>query len=110
MFLLYIKFIIEYIYTLLQYDINADEKWYLVKNMSLNLSKCSVTFFYRIKEPKGYFYSISNVMLPIVQYFKDLGVTFLSDLNFNHHIFTIINQAARQLGFIRRIVITFITL
>lgn len=88
---------------LLQDDINTVERWCLENYMNLNLSKCSAISFFRIKKPVMYPYSISRIEKPVVYHIKGSGVTFEFNLTFNkHNNSTILNKAARQLGFIRR--------
>lgn len=69
------------------------------KYNKINLDKCGVISFCRIKEPIRYSYSISNVMLRTVTKIKDLGITFSSNITFNRRISTIINKTVIRARF-----------
>lgn len=54
--------------------------------MSLNISKCHAMCFYRSRSLINFIYSINNNLLESVFHIKDLGKTFLFNLNFRQHI------------------------
>lgn len=70
--------------------------------MSLNIAKCSIMTFGRLREPYHFQYAIDGQLLKLVSVVKDLGVTFVADLTFDNHIDDICSRANRLLGFLFR--------
>ncbi|KAL1448517.1 hypothetical protein WDU94_012206 [Cyamophila willieti] len=71
--------------------------------MKLNVAKCKVMTFHRIRNPIIATYTINNKSLDrVTDSMKDLGVVFQPNLKFNQHIDTTKNKAMKILGFINR--------
>ena len=87
----------------LQEDLNAVSKWCQLNGMQLNVSKCFVVRFHRVKQTIQFDYSLNDTSLESKSEVKDLGVYFDSNLNFNFHVNFIVNKALKLLGFIKRI-------
>ena len=90
----------------LQADLNALSQWTKENRLSLNIAKCSVTSFNKIRTPVISDYFISDHLLDRKNVFKDrkmfLGVIFDSNLSFSHHINHVVSKASNLVGFIKR--------
>jgi len=74
-------------------------------SLSLNINKCAVVSYGRqIDNAYSYFIMKQGIdnKLQRLDSFKDLGVTFQSDLSFKNHITEKINKANSMLGIIKR--------
>ena len=89
----------------LQNMFNNVQSWIENWHLSLNIDKC-VTVSYGRHIDDSHFYLLhrqgSDFMLQKQDSFKDLGVTFQSDLSFKNHIAEKINKAHAILGIIKR--------
>lgn len=70
--------------------------------MVLNVDQCKVITFSRKKLRLNYDYKVNKSSLKKVNCSNDLGVTIDSQLRFNIHLDTVINNANRRCGFIKR--------
>ncbi|KAL1446452.1 hypothetical protein WDU94_005642, partial [Cyamophila willieti] len=86
----------------LQRCIDRLVSWCELNRMHLNIDKCHVATFHRIKNPIVYNYKICYQNLSRLRQVKDLGVVFDQDLKFTTHINNITNKGYRNLGFIMR--------
>jgi hypothetical protein len=86
----------------LQADLDEIVAWSVKNKIFFNISKCKVMTFTRKKISLFNDYSIDGSTLERVYDFKDLGLILDPTLNFNLHIFSVINKAYRNLGFIIR--------
>lgn len=77
--------------------------WCHDNRLQLNVSKCQIMRFYRVKNPIFFDYSINNMSLVSVSEINDLGIWFDTKLNFIKHIEIITNKALKMLGFILRV-------
>ena len=73
-------------YTLLQEDLNSFASWCSNNSLILNANKCQKVSFSRRKSVISFDYSINNTGIDNLNFIKDLGVIFDSDLTFNNHI------------------------
>lgn len=87
----------------LQYNLNLFYNWCNENSLFLNLDKCQVVTYHKIKNPIIFEYKLNNTSLKRGDSVKDLGIQFDKSLTFNIHIETIINKAKRILGFVMRI-------
>jgi hypothetical protein len=76
-------------FNLLQNNLDAVVEWSSRNRLSLNTAKCFVSSYSRIRSVKEHTYIIDQHRLERVYKFKDLGVTFDTELNFNDHLITI---------------------
>lgn len=92
----------------LQEDINAFEAWCRENRMAVNVSKCKVMSFYRIKEPVIFDYSIGSAVLTRVSQVVDLGVLLDTQLTFKPHVDVKVAKAYSMLGFLKRLCTEFV--
>jgi len=89
----------------LQNDITKVQSWIDKWQLSLNINKCIMVSYGR-QIDNSYKYYLRNddgdYCLQRLDSFKDLGVTFDSNLSFKLHIAEKINKANRMLGIIKR--------
>lgn len=88
---------------ILQKNLNNLFNWCICNKLALNISKCQIIRFYKIKKPTIYEYNLDKIILNSVETINDLGIIFNSKLTFISHITNIINRAMKILGFIIRI-------
>ena len=86
----------------LQGNLNRLCEWADKWQMVFNPEKCYVLSIHRKKLPIVYDYSMKGKILKHVEKHQYLGVTIASDLNWKHHIESIVGKANRALGFIKR--------
>ena len=86
----------------LQRNIDLLTLWCNENKLDLNIKKCKVMTFSRLRNNIKFTYSISGQTLDLVETMKDLGVHFDTKLKFIHHTDRIISKANRMLGFIKR--------
>uniref|UniRef100_A0A8D8YGL8 Reverse transcriptase domain-containing protein n=1 Tax=Cacopsylla melanoneura TaxID=428564 RepID=A0A8D8YGL8_9HEMI len=86
----------------LQSAINDLVNWCELNRMFLNVDKCHVATFNRIKNPVIFEYTMNGNKLSRTNNIKDLGVFLDQDLKFSIHHETIVNTGYRNLGFILR--------
>lgn len=86
----------------LQHDLLALEACCDSNNLHFNLSKCSAIRFSKKRNVCVHNYFLNTTPLQNVDYIRDLGIIFCSDLFFETHIQTISNCAFKTLGFIMR--------
>jgi hypothetical protein len=89
-------------FNLLQNNLDAVVEWSSRNRLSLNTAKCFVSSYSRIRSVKEHTYIIDQHRLERVYKFKDLGVTFDTELNFNDHLNNIVSKALKTYGFIFR--------
>lgn len=94
----------------LQNNINLISTWCTENEIQLNLQKCSVMTYSRIKKPYIFDYYANQSLMPRQALVKDLGVLFDSRLTFADHIIAIRNSACRSYGFLVRSSKTFTNL
>lgn len=78
-------------------------EWCTINKLTLNIKKCQIMSFFRIKNPIKYSYTLNNHSLLSVSEIRDLGITFDTKLSFINHINMITSKAMKMLGFIIRI-------
>lgn len=86
----------------LQEDIDRLLRWCTLNGMQMNIQKCSVISFNRLREPLRFDYTIGQTNLHRVYAVKDLGITMDSKVRFNEHIAAITAKAFATLGFLKR--------
>lgn len=86
----------------LQSDIDNLFNWCIHNNMKLNLNKCKVMSFFRIKTPINFDYNIDDTIIERAQILKDLGIIYDNKLSFNGHIEYVIAKSRSLLGLIFR--------
>lgn len=86
----------------LQSDLSLIYAWCSKWLMSLNMSKCKLVRFTRKKTTSNFSYIIGSDLVDSTSHYKYLGVTLTSDLIWNNHIETIVAEASRTLGYIKR--------
>lgn len=86
-----------------QQDIDALHNWCVVNRLDLNVAKCKVMTFGRMKEPSYHQYKLGTHALQRVSEFKDLGVHLDPKLSFVRHVEIVTAKAHGMLGFIKRI-------
>jgi hypothetical protein len=89
-------------FNLLQNNLDAVVEWSSRNRLSLNTAKCFVSSYSRIRSVKEHTYIIDQHRLERVYKFKDLGVTFDTELNFNDHLNNIVSKALKTYGFVFR--------
>lgn len=87
--------------TALQSDINAISNWCEQWLMELNTTKCKVLRISRTALSTGSYY-LNNTLLEPVTSYRYLGIHITTDLTWSLHINTVINNANRLLGYLRR--------
>jgi Reverse transcriptase (RNA-dependent DNA polymerase) len=86
-----------------QSDIDAFAAWCRRNYMEINVGKCKIMSFYRLKDPTMFTYSIDGTDLTRVVEMSDLGVLMDPQLNFKAHINNKTAKAYSLLGFMKRI-------
>lgn len=86
----------------LQNDLSAMHAWSQKWQMSFNVTKCKVLTITRSRSPFIYQYHIDGTNLDRVGEFKDLGITFDSNLKFTSHINSLISKSNKLCGIIKR--------
>lgn len=86
----------------LQVCLNTLHSWCNKNMLYLNIEKCNVVSFYRIKQPILYEYVVDGKTLNRVNEIKDLGMVFDSRFTFVPHIEHVSSAAVKTLGFIIR--------
>ena len=76
--------------------------WTNENDLPLNVSKCNILSFYRIKQPILHSYTVDGTALSRVDRFSDLGVIFDTQLSFVPHIETLVSGCCKSMGFIIR--------
>ena len=84
----------------LQHDLQQLEKWSEKWQLCFNLNKCKVMHLGRQNPRQNY--TMGGTTLATTTSEKDLGVYVDTELTFEKHIETVVNQANRMLGLIRR--------
>ncbi len=77
--------------------------WCDKNKLFLNVSKCNVVRFHRIKSPILFEYKLNDAVLSSQDTVRDLGVYLDKSLSFEAHINHVSNKALRMLGFIKNI-------
>ena len=86
----------------LQHDLDILSAWCRQNRLTLNISKCAVLSFHRIKNPVPYNYTINGASLNRLTSIVDLGIVFDSRLSFSSHIESLCSKCYRCLGVIVR--------
>ncbi|KAK9499191.1 hypothetical protein O3M35_003686 [Rhynocoris fuscipes] len=87
---------------LLQEKLNAINTWCNENCMTLNINKCNVITFSKIKSSIVFQYSLNNQLINRCDIVKDLGIYIDQELTFRNHIEQIVNNSLRLLFFILR--------
>lgn len=87
---------------MLQNDIDAISVWCRTWMMELNITKCKTLRVSRAASSSLPSYYLMNTLLEPVSSYRYLGVHISSTLTWSFHIESIINNANRMLGYIRR--------
>lgn len=86
----------------LQNNLELIVRWSEKNRLDLNINKCTVMSFHKKNFPIQFMYNIKGIFLGNVANFKDLGVTFDTELTFSIHIDHIVSDALKMFGFICR--------
>lgn len=86
----------------LQADVDKVLIWCERNGMEVNIQKCNIITFSRIRAPILFEYSMQSCTLKRVSTIKDLGITLDNKLRFNEHISSVIAKAYAVLGVIIR--------
>lgn len=87
---------------LLQADLDRISCWCRKWQMCLNPTKCKVMRFTRRGASVPPNYNINSTALSLVASYKYLGVFLTSNLTWNKHVTSIISNANRMLGYLKR--------
>lgn len=88
---------------LLQKDVDILVEWCDINKLTLNIKKCMVMSFFKLKTPIRNVYNIAGNNLECVDTIKDLGILFNSNMTFNNHIELISSKCNIILGLIMRL-------
>lgn len=86
----------------LQDDISGICRWSSLNNLQLNIKKCNIYSFYRIRNSFMYDYKIDDVVLSRPDLISDLGVIYDTKISFIPHINALIAKARSRMGFVIR--------
>ena len=86
----------------LQHDLDETSSWCRENRLTLNISKCSVISYHRLRNPILFDYTINGQVLDRKDNIKDLGVVFDSQLSFSIHVETMVKKCYKCMGFIMR--------
>lgn len=78
------------------------DSWCGRNNLELNVKKCAVMTYGKLKSPLIYNYDVNGVTLQRPDTFCDLGVYFDGHLTFVPHVSSVISAASKRLGLILR--------
>lgn len=92
---------------LVQQDLDCFLNWTVENRLALNVSKCKSMTYSKMRIPIASLYRLDDVVLEVVCEISDLGVLFISNLDFSKHIDKIVAKANSMLGFIKRLVSDF---
>lgn len=87
---------------LLQDDLNRFTQWCHNNGMELNVSKCKLMKFSRLRHQINFNYLINGEILSSVANISDLGVTLDPALSYREHTSNIVSKSLMMLGFIKR--------
>lgn len=87
---------------LLQEDITAAQQWLATVGLYFHPNKCYKMTYRITRSHIEHEYKIDNTAIQQVDSITDLGITFCSNLTWDTHIDSIINQANRRLGMLAR--------
>ena len=88
--------------TNLQSDLDQLANWCVNNGMELNVKKCHLMVFSRMRNVANQIYTINDYPLDTVSQVKDLGVVLDSNLSFVPHIALAVSKSLQMLGFIKR--------
>ena len=86
----------------MQQTLNNLHRWCEQNKLRFNISKCFAMTISLKKSLLTYNYSIDGIALQRAHRFRDLGVTFNSQYNFNDHIRDVYASANKTMGFVMR--------
>lgn len=86
----------------LQRDLNAVQMWSEENRLYLNVNKCQVLSFSRSSQPIIMPYQLQGELLKREQKVKDLGVLFDTRLTFHDHMYKLVTDSFKRLGFVTR--------
>lgn len=89
--------------TRLQQDLDVLSQWCKRNRLDLNVGKCKVMSFFRVRFPVRFEYEIDGLRLTRVREVQDLGVWFDERLTFDRHVELITSKAYSMLGFVKRV-------
>ncbi|KAG8278361.1 hypothetical protein J6590_108252 [Homalodisca vitripennis] len=87
---------------LLQISIDQLSSWCLFNKLYLNVQKCFAMSYSRRNVSINNLYHIGSTPLKSVNTIKDLGIIFDSTLTFNDHVYSLIAESYKLLGFVKR--------
>jgi len=85
-----------------QSDLTNFASWCKSQMLTLNVAKCKTMCFTRSRLVPNKDYFLDGCIIEKVDTFKDLGITFTTNLLFHKHIDGCISKANSMLGFIKR--------
>lgn len=88
---------------LLQSDLDLLSEWCERNQLELNVDKCKVMSFFRIRSPVRFNYEIDGNRLKRVTEIQDLGVWLDEQLTFDRHVDFVTSKAYSMLGFVKRV-------
>lgn len=91
----------------LQNILDRFSSWCSSNSLTLCPDKCNVISFSRSQSPITYSYVLNSVQVNRVCVVKDLGVLLDRGLTFSHHIDSVVNQARKTLGLLKKIACDF---
>lgn len=86
----------------LQEDIEHVLRWCERNGMEVNVQKCNIITFARIRSPIVFSYAVKDCSLNRVSLVKDLGILLDSKLRFTEHISSVVAKSFAVLGIIKR--------
>ncbi len=86
----------------LQRDLTSLQDWSQTWQMQFNAQKCYTFSVTKRGQQLDKKYSLNGHILKSVDHYPYLGVKFLSDLKWGHHITNVSNKASRSLGIVYR--------
>jgi hypothetical protein len=87
----------------IQSDLNRLVEWHEVNALELNVGKCKLIMFSRLRHPIEFSYMLGGHILDRVDSINDLGVIMDSKVSFNEHIDVTVGRALAMLRFVKRL-------
>jgi hypothetical protein len=86
----------------IQNDLNGLAEWCEANAMELNVSKCKLITFSRLRHSIKFTYMLGGIILDRVDSINYLGVIMDSKMSFTGHINVIVRRALAMLGFVKK--------